>query len=230
MLNDVELPRLPRDKLKVVSKPPLDDNNINDEDITAPRELPTIAADGLMNNLHVVRMCIYHWLYPVVVLARDITRWTGACDKRLFRLMCYINSVMSFNLVKHVGDHLLKCKVLLFTDSDIARHPCTSKSTTGLFMALVGPHTFAPFAATSNGHTTVSHNSTEEDIIDMEYARRVRGTTIFVCWGVVLPLSTHRRRDSKEGAGVDSNTVANRTHKCPQKRATMTTATDTTTS
>lgn len=69
------------------------------------------------------------------------------------------------NLMSHLGDPIHDCRLVLFSDSDFAGDARTSKSTTGLFPALVGPQTFAPIAVASKGQAAVSHSSTESEII-----------------------------------------------------------------
>lgn len=109
--------------------------------------------------------------------------------------VCYINSSIDLNLISHVGDSIDQCKLLLFMGSDFAGDTQSSKSTTGLCLALVGPRTFAPIEATSKGQSAVSHSSTEAEIIAMEYAVRVEGLPVLDFWGAVLPLCRPRQGD-----------------------------------
>lgn len=102
--------------------------------------------------------------------------------------MCYINSTVDLNLSSHVGDPIEQGKLLLFTDSDFAGDTRSSKSTTGLFLALVEPRAFAPIAATSKGQLAVSQSSTEAEIIAMEFAVCVESLRVLDFWDAVLPL------------------------------------------
>ena len=43
-------------------------------------------------------------LWAVSSLAREVTRWTAACDDRLLRLISYINCTKHFCLKCHGGD------------------------------------------------------------------------------------------------------------------------------
>ena len=85
-----------------------------------------------------------------------------------------------------IGNPIQNCKVLLFCDSDFAGDHLTSKSTTGIFMALVGPQTFAPLAAISKGQSSVSHSSTESEIIALEYGLRTEGLPALDFWDAIF--------------------------------------------
>lgn len=106
----VELPGVPREKPKTVIMLSFDEKKISDDDI--PRVLSTIVAKVVADVLCAARRCRYDFSYHATVLAGGITRWTGACDKRLFRLMCYNNSTITLTLASHVGDCLTECKIL----------------------------------------------------------------------------------------------------------------------
>ncbi|CAE7211779.1 unnamed protein product [Symbiodinium sp. CCMP2592] len=51
----------------------------------------------LMKILYGARMGRYDLIRPVQALASLITKWDGLCDKKLHRLVCYINSFMPLN-------------------------------------------------------------------------------------------------------------------------------------
>ena len=52
------------------------------------------AAAVLMKILYGARMGRYDLIRPVQALASLITKWDGLCDKKLHRLVCYINSTL----------------------------------------------------------------------------------------------------------------------------------------
>ena len=83
-------------------------------------------------------------LWTVNVLAREVTRWNVACDKRLLRLISYLNTTKNYVQVCFVGDNAEDCKIALFTDASFAGDLRDSKSTSGAYMCLVGPNTFVP--------------------------------------------------------------------------------------
>ena len=53
-------------------------------------------------------------------LARSITKWTEACDKRLSRLISYIHHTCEHKQYCHVGNTVKQCRLGLFQDSDFA--------------------------------------------------------------------------------------------------------------
>ena len=54
--------------------------------------LQSLAASILMKVLYAARMARFDLLYAVSRLACYISKWTPLCDKRLHRIMCYINT------------------------------------------------------------------------------------------------------------------------------------------
>ena len=59
-------------------------------------------------------------LWTVNKLARSITKWTKACDKRLNRLISYIHHTCEYKQYCHVGNTAKQCRLGLFQDSDFA--------------------------------------------------------------------------------------------------------------
>ena len=53
-------------------------------------ELPKVCSQIALNCLYLVRIGRPDILWSVNKLARSITKWTNACDKRLSRLISYI--------------------------------------------------------------------------------------------------------------------------------------------
>ena len=140
-----------------------------------------------MKILYAARMYRFDLLHSINSLARDITRWCRACDKKLHRLICYIHGTTHYTLRSAVGDTIDKCKLMLFTDADFAGSLRDSKSTTGLYMAMVGPNTFAPLGAVSKTQTAISHSSTEAEIVALDYAIRAEGIPALAFWDYVAP-------------------------------------------
>ena len=78
---------------------------------------------------HVLDDLIYLW--SVNKLARSITKWTKACDKRLNRLISHIHHTSEYKQYCHVGNTAKQCRLGLFQDSDFAGDLEDSKSTSG---------------------------------------------------------------------------------------------------
>ena len=85
-------------------------------------------------------------LWSVNKLARSITKWTKACDKRLHRLISYIHHTSEYRQYCHVGNTAKHCRLGLFQDSDFAGDLEDSKSTSGGTLCIFGSHTFVPIS------------------------------------------------------------------------------------
>eukprot|EP00959_Pyramimonas_sp_CCMP1952_P430824 9022658-Pyramimonas_sp.AAC.1 len=79
-------------------------------------------------------------MHPVCMLAPEITTWDYARDERLRRLVCYLKSTRRHCRHGWIGDESDKISIMLFTDASFADCVNTSKSTTGVSVALGGPN------------------------------------------------------------------------------------------
>ena len=87
----------------------------------------------VLKCLHLARTCRLDILWSVnkLVLARAITKWTKACDKRLSRLISYIHHTRDHKQYCYVGNTAHQCKLGLFQDSYFAGDLEDPKSTSG---------------------------------------------------------------------------------------------------
>ena len=108
-----------------------------------------------------------------------------ACDKRLHRLICYLKQTRDHCLHGWIGDTADKLCIMLFSDASFADCTSTSKSTTGIFAALVGPNTFFPLNAVCKKQTVVSHSSTESEIVALDSSLRLEGLPLLSFWEAV---------------------------------------------
>ena len=177
-----------RSKLRPAKTPSVDDHALTDEDRASPGVLEQDAAKIIMKMLYGARLVRYELLWPICSIARMVSKWSRAEDKRLYRLICYLNSTTDHTLESFVGDHPHCCHVMLYTDADFAGDTQTSKSTSGCYVAIVGPNTFAPITAMCKKQTCVSHSSTESEIVAAEYAVRTEGLQILTFWEHVVQL------------------------------------------
>ena len=115
-------------------------------------------------------------------LARSITKWTQACDKRLNRLISYIDHTCGYRQYCHVGNTAKQCRLGLFQDSDFAGDLEDSKSTSGGTLCIFGSHTFVPIRWMCKKQTAVSHSSTESDIISLDTGLRLDGLPALELW------------------------------------------------
>ena len=124
----------------LVATPCVDDHTIPPEEWEEKGELALVAAHVLMKILYDARMYRYDLQFSVCSLAREVTRCCKACDRKLLRLVSYINATKDLVLESAVGDHLRDCRLVLYSDADFAgnlrtSNLRTSKSTSGIFLA-----------------------------------------------------------------------------------------------
>ena len=119
-------------------------------------------------------------------LARSITKWTKACDKRLNRLISYIHHTCEYRQYCHVGNTAEQCRLGLFQDSDFARDPEDSKSTSGGTLCSFGSHTFVPVSWMCKKQTAVSYSSTESEIISLDTGLRLDGLPALELWDLIV--------------------------------------------
>jgi len=166
----------------------MDDHQLKPEDFEQEGLLSKDAAKIIMKALYGARLVRFELLWPICSSARQVTKWTRACDKRLHRLMCYIHHTEDMSLESFVGDEAQHCHPVLFSDADFAGDMVTAKSTSGCYLAIVGPNTFAPVTASCKKQTCVSHSSTESEIVAAEQGIRTEGLQVLAFWELVTEL------------------------------------------
>ena len=73
-----------------------------------------------------LKACIWHglvdltFLWSVNKLARSVTKWTRACDRRLPRLIAFIHHTDDHRQYCHFGNAAQHCRLGLFQESDFA--------------------------------------------------------------------------------------------------------------
>ena len=138
------------------------------------------------NVLYVARIGRPDILWSVNKLARSMTKWTKACDKRLFRLISYIHHTCEYKQYCHVGNTVKQCRLGLFQDSDFAGDLEDSKSTSGGTLCIFGSHTFVPISWICKKQTSVSHSSTESEIISLDTGLRLDGLPALELWDLIV--------------------------------------------
>ena len=116
--------------------------------------------------------------WTVNKLARSITKWTKACDKQLSRLIVYIHHTC--------GNTAKQCRLGLFQDSDFAGDLEDSKSTSSGTFCIFGSHTSVPISWVCKKQTSVSHSSTESDIISLDAGLTLDGFPALDLWDLIV--------------------------------------------
>ena len=115
----------------------------------------------------------------------------------------------------HVGNTAKQCRLGLFQDSDFAGDLEDSKSTSGGTLCIFGSHTFVPIRWMCNEQTSVSHSSTESEIISLDTGLRLDGLPALELWDLIVSVLGNVSRVS-DGSGQPDSDVHKR-HK-PHKK------------
>ena len=81
---------------------------------------------------------------------------------------------------------LKQCRLGLFQDSDFAGDLEDSKSTSGGTLCILGSHTFVPISWMCKKQTSVSHSSTESEIISLDTGLRLNGLPALKLWDLIV--------------------------------------------
>ena len=162
-----ELANRTTQQLYKVSTPCIDDHHFKEEELKSVGELSKVCSQIVVKCLYLARIGRPDIPLSVNKLARSITKWTNACDKRLNRLISYSHHTCEYKQYCYVDDAANQCRLGLFQDSDYERYLEDSKSTSGGTLCVSGSHTFVPISSMCKKQTSVSHSSTESEIISL---------------------------------------------------------------
>ena len=141
-----ELANKKTEQLYKVSTPCLDDHHLKKEELESIRELSKVCSQIVLNGLYLARIGRPDILWSLNKLARVVTKWTRACDRRLARLISCKHHTNDYRQYCHVGNTAQHCRLGLFQDSDFARDLEDSKSTSGGTLCVFESHTFVPIS------------------------------------------------------------------------------------
>ena len=79
-----------------------------------------------------------------------------------------------------------QCRLGLFQDSDFAGDLEDSKSTSGGTLCIFGSYTFVPISWMCKKQTSVSHSSTESEIISLDAGLRLDGIPALDLWDLIV--------------------------------------------
>ena len=88
-----------------------------------------------------------------------------------------------------IGDGPSGLKLRLYADADFAGDRPEFKSTSGIYLALVGPNSFFPLAAKAQKQTAVAHSTVEAELISASLAVRIIDLPALDLWKAVLKRS-----------------------------------------
>ena len=105
----VELAKQSLSSLQPRSTPCIDDHQLLPTDFTIKGTLEKVCSRIVLKILYTSRMGRPDTLWSVNTLARKVTKWDKGCDKRLHRLIEYLNSTADWGQLCFVGDHPKDC-------------------------------------------------------------------------------------------------------------------------
>ena len=181
-----ELAHKTTQQLYKVSTPCIDDHHFKEEELKSVGELSKACSQIVLTCLYLARIGRPDIPWSVKKLARSITKWTKACDKRLNRLISYIHHTCEYRQYCYVGNTAKQCRLGLFQDSDFAEDLGDSKSTSGGTLCIFGSHTFVAISWMCKKQTSVSHSSTESEIISLHAGLRLDGILALDLWDLIV--------------------------------------------
>ena len=182
-----------------VATPCMDDHRFKEEENESVGELSTDCSQ-------IVLKCLYlALLWSVNKLARAVTKWARACEKRLARLISYIHHSSEYRQDCYVGNTAQQCRLGLFQDSDFAGDLEDSKSPSGGVLCIFGRHTFVPISWMCKKQTAVSHSSTESEIISLDTGLRLDGLPALELWDLIVSVFGNVSRVSDRSGKPESD-------------------------
>ena len=200
-----ELANKTTQQLYKVSTPCIDDHHFKEEETKSVGELSNTCSQIVLKCLYLARIGRPGILWSGNKLARSITKWTKACDKRLNRLISYIHHTCEYKQYCHVGNTAKQCRLGLFQDSDFAGDLEDSKSTSGGILCIFGSHTFVPISGMCKKQTAVFHSSTESEIISLDTGLRLDGLPALELWDLIVSVLGNISRVSDRSGKPESD-------------------------
>ena len=197
ILRYLELAKVERKTLKHVTTPCMDDHQFAPEDFVTTGKLATIASKSVLKVLYLARVGRPDLLWTVNDLARNVTKWNVACDRRLHRLISYLEHTREWVQTCFVGDPPEECKIVMYVDAGFAGDLTDSKSTSGATLFLVGPNTFVPITWLCKKQGAVSHSSTEAEVIALDAAMRMEGIPMLMLWDQVIEVFSKEKPNNQ---------------------------------
>ena len=157
---------------------------INLEELESVGELSEVCLQIVLKCLYLVRIGRPDILWSVNKLARSVTKWTQACDRRLARLTSYIHHTSYCRQYCHVGNTAQRCRLGLIQDSHFAGDLEDSKSTSGGVLCIFGRRTFVLVSWMCKKQSSVSH--TESEIISLDAGLRMDWLPALDLWDMVI--------------------------------------------
>ena len=166
----------------------MDDHHFKKEELESVGGWSKVCSQIVLKCLHLARVGRSDILSSVNKLARSVTNWSGACDKRFARLISYIHHTSEYRQHCHMGNTAQHCRWGLFQDSDFAGHLEDSKSTSeGSYVSLKVEHS-SPIVGCARNKRQYPQFYSGSEIISLDAGLRVDGLPALDLWDVVMEL------------------------------------------
>ena len=105
----------------------------------------------------------------------------------------------------HVGNTAKQCRLGLFQDSDFAGDHEDSNSTSGGTLCIFGSHSFVLISWMCKKQTSVSHSSTESEIISLDAGLRLDGIPALDLWDLIVAVLRNTNQNRIEQGALLKN-------------------------
>ena len=186
------------DSVKPAQTPFVPEGSLSD-DCDEPGELAPKACSILMKALWLARLSRPDILKPINDLATRVQKWTKNEDKKLLRLIQYLQHSKNYRLVGSVDDPAEALYLELFCDADYGGDKEDVKSTSGGYLVLKGPNTTFPLAWLSKRQTSVSRSTTESEVVSLAHSVYTEGIPALQLWSLLFdrPVQLILREDNQ---------------------------------
>ena len=120
-----------------------------------------------------------------------------------------------------MGNTAKQCRLGLFQDSDFAGDLEDSKSTSGGTLCIFGSHTFVPISWMCKKQTSVSHSSTESEIISLDAGLRLDGIPALDLWDLIVAVlhgNTYQSNQERGDPCTNKREVRAAPHKLQKRK------------
>jgi hypothetical protein len=116
----LELSKREKSSLRKVAMPCIDDHMLEPTDLLTKGVLSSVASKAVLKCLYMARIARPELYWAVNALAREVTKWTLAYDKRMHRLISYIHHNQGVTMISYIAGDPRDCKLMLLCDASFA--------------------------------------------------------------------------------------------------------------
>ena len=182
-----ELANRTTQQLYKVSTPCIDDHHFKEEMKICWRISQVCSQIVLKCVKHGTNWKTWYSMFSEQTCTNDRKMDQSLWQTPLNRLISYIQHTCEYKQYCYVGVILQNnCRLGLFQDSDFAGDLEDSKSTSCGALCVFGSHTFVPISRMFKKETSVSHSSTESEVISLDAGLRLGGIPALDLWDLIV--------------------------------------------